>query len=236
VNSSVLACACTILLLPAHVLAQDAGDPDRQSYFGAIVNFGLPSDFRDDFKWVVDADQTSIRSQDFEIGFIVRGRQLGGDWGVSYFQRNFKSGSTAENLGESCSQNACFLFGRRDIMQDVQLRGVFFYKFAPFVTIKRRAQIGVTFGGGISQARGPVERHEFDTEFRPPNSQVQTETVTVIDAKEMFLDGHSVPLWKVEITGAILVAPGLKVRVGGGLQFTNYPAMSISASYLFGAK
>jgi hypothetical protein len=230
---ALLAGVVALVLLPSSLFAQD----DRRSHFGVIATFSPSSDLRDKFKMLFDAERFDISSQDFEIGVVVRGRHLGGDWGVSYVQKKYKEGSFADNTEDVCFQS-CFRSGTLSIFHDVQLRGVSIHKFAPFVTIKRRAQIGLNFSGGVAQAHGHAERHEFDAQFSPPNSNVQTESATEIDAKDLFADGEisTIPIWKVEIVGALLVAPGLKVRVGGGLNFTNYPAASVSAVYLFGSK
>jgi hypothetical protein len=222
-----------LLILPAPLCAQT----DRESHFGVIVSFSPESKANKQLKFIHDnPDAIDVKSRDFEIGFIVRGRPLGGDWGVSYVQKKYKEGSVIDRRSEFCLPE-CLAFGALDIMQDVQMRGLAIHKFAPFVTIKRRAQIGLGFGGGVAWVKGTAERHEFDSEFSPPNRFVQTEAVTEIDAKLLFVeDLDPMPIWKVELAGAVLLAPGLKVRVGGGLNFTNYPAFSISAVYLIGAK
>jgi hypothetical protein len=45
-----------------------------------------------------------------------------------------------------------------------------------------------------------------------------------------------VPLAKLELTVAGLVAPGLKVRASGGFNFPGYQAGSISLVYFFGPR
>jgi hypothetical protein len=225
------AVVCVALAWPGSLLAQTADD--RQSHFGVIFSVSPESEFNEKLKFLFDAERVDIRSRDLEIGFIIRGRQLGGDWGVSYIQKRFKDGSIVDRTGESDG----LTFGTRYSMQDVQLRGLSIHKFAPFVTIKRRVQIGINFGGGVTWPEGTAERRDFGVDFVPPNTQVQTETVSQVDAKEVFLEDLSpMPVWKVELAGAVLVAPGLKVRVGGGMNWGNYPAFTITGLYLFGAK
>jgi hypothetical protein len=221
------------VILPAPLYAQT----DRQSHFGVIVSFSPESKANKQLKFIYDdPDTIDVKSRDFEIGFIVRGRQLGGDWGVSYIQKSYKEGSVIDNRSEGCFTQ-CVTLGTLDTMQDVRLRGLAIHKFAPFVTIKRRVQIGIDFGGGVGWVKGTAERREFDAQFVPPNRTVQTETVSQVDAKQLFLEQlDPMPIWKVELAGAVLLAPGLKVRVGGGLNFTNYPAFTISGIYLIGAK
>lgn len=235
--NKILSMSLLALLALAPSARGQSVEDERRSHFGVIVTFSPPSDFQDKFKVLLDAEKVEARTQDFEIGMIVRGRQLGGDWGVSFIQKTYKDGSFADDRGQGCFQGNCFLEGDLDIMRDVRLRGVSIHKFAPFVTIKRRAQVGLTFGGGVAQASGTLERHSFHAEFLPPNQSIQHETVSQVDARELFLDGHKwIPIWKVEVAGTALIAPGLKVRVGGGINFTNYPAFSISGLYLIGAK
>lgn len=44
------------------------------------------------------------------------------------------------------------------------------------------------------------------------------------------------PVAAVEPTVAIIVAPGLKIKAGGELNFAAYPAFFVGATYLIGAK
>jgi hypothetical protein len=43
------------------------------------------------------------------------------------------------------------------------------------------------------------------------------------------------PLGKAEVTAGIIVARGLKLKVGGGFNYPGYQHFGISAVYLFGA-
>src|SRR5687768_6199592 len=86
VTEALLAGMILLILSSSPALAEGTQDEERQSHFGVIANFGLPSEFRDEFGVLLDTDHADIRSRDVEVGFIVRGRQLGGDWGVSYIQ------------------------------------------------------------------------------------------------------------------------------------------------------
>ena len=44
------------------------------------------------------------------------------------------------------------------------------------------------------------------------------------------------PLFKLEIVGAVIAAPGLKITFGGGLNAPSTFAFSVGAVYLIGAK
>jgi hypothetical protein len=226
-RTGLLCVVATLVLAPSPLIAQ--------SSFGVIGGVGLPSDVQDKFaEFILNSESVDASSRDFEIGVIVRGRHLGGDWGVSFIQKTYEDGSALQSSDEVCFNGQCQSGSK--IMRNVKLRGMFIHKFVPFVTIRDRVQIGLNFGGGFGQASGTADNHEFDFQVGPPpNRPVQLiETVSVIDAKELFLEGRDyLPLWKVEAMAAVLVAPGLKVRVGGGMNFMNYPAISIGASYLF---
>ena len=99
--------------------------------------------------------------------------------------------------------SGCFLSGETRILRGVTLSGVEALKFIPFVTIKRRVQIGVTVGGGVGTLDGTLETHNFFAEPIPPFNRPnyrQAEVVTTEDAKELF-PLSVVPLAKVEIAG-----------------------------------
>jgi hypothetical protein len=224
-----------VLALPSSVLGQRSEDDRRRSRFGVIVNFALPSDVNDRVTELFEAGSVTIRSRDFEIG-LARGSELGGDWGLSYIGKRYRDGSLIDDVVETCFSGGCARVGTRDSFQDVELRGLSVHEFLPFVTIAGRAQIGMTFGGGFGKLRGRAQRQEYDLVFVPPAGVTQTERVTQVDIGEVFLEGvQTIPIWKVEVTGAAIVAPGLKVRVGGGINFLNYPAASAGLSYPFGS-
>jgi hypothetical protein len=235
-NAIILFCAAAFAM-PSLVLAQESQMVSRRSHVGVIASFGLPSDFNDAFDVLFDAESVDVRSRDFEVGLIIRGRHLGGDWGVSYVQKRYDDGSSIGNTADSCFGGQCVLVGSRSVFHDVQLRGIGLHKFAPFVTIKQLAQVGITVGGGVGQVRGTAERRSYGFTFDGAGNAAQDEVVTQIDAAELFLEGTEwIPIWKIEVTGAVLIARGLKLRAGWGLDFTNYPAASVSVAYLIGAR
>lgn len=229
------------LALAVPASAQIAGEGDGNSHFGVVVGFGLPSSAQDSLKILFDAERIDIRSRDFEIG-VTRGRDLGGDWGVSYSQKSFKDGSVVDRTQEICGffgSAGCPAIGTKYVLRNVQLRGVSFHRFVPFVTIARRAQVGITFAGGVAQVKGMAEQHDFypaSGVFRNTAPPI-VEEVTMVPGNEAFMGGtKTIPLWRIEVTGAAILAPGLKVKFGTGLNFTNYPAASVSVSYLIGAR
>ena len=124
---------------------------------------------------------------------------------------------------------------------DVMLTGVQVHKFRPFVTVKERVRVGVNFSGGFGVYSGTATRTHYDSAFAfvPPNTNriVEKPPVTTlgIEAKTLFVT-DKVPLGKLEIAAAGILAPGLKVRVGYGLDFPGYPIFSVSGVYLFGSE
>lgn len=221
---------CGLVQISAY--AQTIDEDERKSHFGVVFTVSPTSSVYERFKVLFDTEPVDVRSRDIEIGGILRGRQLGGEWGISYVQKKYASGSRIGGYEQFCQQGTCYDLGRQITLDDVQLRGVMIHKFAPFATIKRRVQIGLAFGGGVAQARGTAT-----LESRSLSGTGFEQATAVIDARDVFVESiKTIPIWRLEAAGAVLVAPGLKIRVGGGLDFTNLPAMSITAVYLIGSK
>ena len=180
-----------------------------------------------------------IKGADFSIGFVRR-RDLGGDWGVSYIRKPLKDGSLVEQLKPRCMSNGCFQSGTSYTTQGVALSGVEIHKYLPFVTIKQRVQIGMNFAGGIGQFKGNLVTNDYQvnsTFDQRTNAQNGTQTLTISTqpAKDL-VSISTLPLANIQAAVAVLVAPGLKVRFAGGLDFPGYNVFNITAVYLFGAK
>ncbi len=181
-----------------------------------------------------------IAGSDFSIG-IARGRELGGDWGVSYVRQRWNDGSGVTDIEQDCSSapNACLNAGEFYRTQNVVVSGILVHKFVPFGTIKRRVQLGLNVAGGVGSVSGTIEKHSlfpdytFDRTGRP-TAIVQRETVEMIPAKEELLSTY--PMGKVQAAVAVIVAPGLKVRFAGGIDFPGTNKFSVTGLYLFGAK
>ena len=118
------------------------------------------------------------------------------------------------------------------------LDAIEFFGYIPFVTIKKRVQVGLNVGGGAGFPKGTVDQTFVQTStFRPPTGPPQTTTDTDFEsgpAKD-YIFGIQ-PLFRLEIVGAFIAAPGLKVTFGGGLNAPSTMAFSIGAVYLIGAK
>ncbi|HEX5215079.1 MAG TPA: hypothetical protein VFV98_06420 [Vicinamibacterales bacterium] len=181
-------------------------------------------------KWINDGSAT-LEGSEWSIGF-ARGTMSGGDWGVSYVRKPFKDGSTFVEHEEDCFSGSggsgCFVTDETTTTRGVYLRGVEVTFFIP-VYSKSRFQIGINAGGGAGFVEGNVDVvSTFSGGGQPTNTQTYTD-----EASEVFWP--VTPLIKAEAQVAIAVAPGLKIKVGGGLNTPGY-AFRMGAVYLFGAK
>jgi hypothetical protein len=186
---------------------------------------------------------------DFRIG-IVRGRTMGGEWGVSFVRRTMNDGSTQGALVETCETSTpfgqptvlCFVGGTRYVYQNVRLNGIEANKFIPFVTIKRRLQIGVDLGGGVGALKGTAEKQQPQNDFVPVrNAQgqiigqtvVTTINTTIVPATELMVFDPTL-IGRAEFAVAGILASRLKVRFSLGMNFPGSHTASIGASYFFG--
>ena len=105
-------CLGALLALPTLVAAQPnaATDPSR---WGVAVGFipsfeisGGSSAIGKLAEVMFDRgdEGLDVKGSDFRIG-IVRGRRLGGEWGVSYIRRSFDKDSTQGGTSEFCFTN-----------------------------------------------------------------------------------------------------------------------------------
>ena len=119
---------------------------------------------------------------------------------------------------------------------NVEVFGIKYEKFTPFVTIKDRVQLGLTYGGGIGSLRGTVIEQQI-TNIDPDTGMVitpPTETIIERDVKD-FYALEFVPIGSVEAAVAFLIAPGLKARVSGGFNYPNTQIFSFTLNYLIGS-
>jgi hypothetical protein len=190
-------------------------------------------------KWFNVEGNGTLEGSEFTVG-LVRGRTRGGDWGVSFVRKRFTDTSFVESdfQPEQCSGTPQFCSSFSSTYTDefvgVYLDGVEFHSFIPFVTIKDRVQIGLNVGGGIAVPKGTVISRSSSTQTTTFNNQ----TMTFTDNSEFSQEAKEVlfpvvPLGKVEAAVAVILAPGLKVRVSGGLNVPGYSAR-IGLVYLFG--
>ena len=212
---------------------------DQKSHWG--ISFGADPSWRVPSsgalrKLVSDARTVDVSGKDIKVG-IVRGRDLGGYWGVFLFSRSIGNGSMTDDVQQACFGQpvTCYPAGFRYVAKDVSMLGVLFEKNVPFVTIKRRVQVGITLDGGAASVKGSAESHSFQI-ANTPTGPSPIEVVSQVPGAQFFSGGLTTqPVGGVEVTGAAILAPGLKVLAGWGLNYPAYAA-SIRVVYLVGAK
>jgi hypothetical protein len=116
------------------------------------------------------------------------------------------------------------------------------HKFLPFVTLARRAQIGLNVAGGAGWYRGDIHRDErrtdieFDSRGNPTFVPVHVqETMSIREFVQDRSPLEMMPLGKIEVTFAAILARGFKIKAAGGFNYPGYERFSISALYFFGA-
>lgn len=246
-NARLLSLALCAALLPAIASAQDG------SHWGAAFSVNPTWKASDNVKVLWNADNgVDIKSTDFAIG-LARGRARGGDWSVSYIRKSFKNGSTVDGVETRCDQgvSGCFKSGSFKTLRDTKLSGLLAMKYINFATIKNRVQVGLNVGGGFGTLKGNVDVVDYDVNVSCNNrgqcTGTQTQHATVADAGgevcgengdcDRTLFGISkFPIGTVEAAVGVLVAPGVKLRMAGGLDFPGTSSFTISTVYLIGAK
>ena len=206
-----LVLVAVIFLVPVSASAQSFN-----SRWGVQASFVPSWTVPDVAKDLFDAETLTVEGGEIRIGF-VRGRTLGGDWGISYVQKWLDDDSFSDSPSFTRTTSG------------VTVRGIAIDKFAPFGTIKDRVQIGMIFGIGVGQASGTVREFDKDTGI--------TED---IEAKHFFSPmGQEipvVPLGRLELAVAAIVMPGLKLRASGGVNYPGIAAITVGAVYLFGER
>lgn len=185
-----------------------------------------------------------VSGSGFEIG-LIRGRDLGGDWGLSFVQKRVADSSTVTLSGSATCYavgviNAC----SPDVIyapRGVTIQGAELHKYLPFFTIKGRVQLGTNLAAGVGRISGRADKTESSlvSTFDPASRQYVptfTPRVSSVPAEEMLEGYRVVPLAKLELSAAVLVLPGLKVKVSGGLDVPGIRTVGVTATYLFGAR
>jgi hypothetical protein len=222
-------------------LAQEP-DRGRESHWGVsgslVPRWEFPRALAD--VWNLDTDMTG---SEFRIG-IVRGSDLGGDWGVSFVKKAIDDDSTVQLRQQACVQlpgglSQCAR-GAYHLTRDAGMRGVEAHVFVPFATIKRRVQIGGTFAGGVAEIQGTSDRYIEHLIVNGSSVTLSTENIGPAPFKatlqDLPQDWRVVPIGRAALGLGVLVAPGFKIRAEAGVNFPGYHRVSVYAQYLFGAR
>jgi hypothetical protein len=211
------------VLLAMLSLASHAGaQPSYEEQWGVNIGITPAWDTGTGVKYLFKADRIDLHGSEVRIGF-VRGRQLEGDWGISYVSKDINEDSSIDVDVLSCPRGQCGTFYRT--LTQNSLTGVEFHHFEPFKTWKNRIQLGMVGAIGIGWMRGNVYR-------RTVTDQNDVESFEA-PAGELFPPSKDVvPLLKIEVAGVALVARGVKVRASGGFSMPGYHTFSVSFVYL----
>ena len=250
-NSRQLVRACRTLIvafiLTCALPAPAAAQGDDGKHFGVSVSFSPYWKSRNDLLFTMGLEDVgTLEGTEFTVG-MVRGRTFGGEWGVSFVRKPFKdttavfqeTNSDSGQCGTGCSFSFTNTTTTTTTFHDVYAQGIEVHWAPSFVTISNRVQIGMNIAGGIAVPKGTIDetRESVSTNTNTFNGQTMTNTNTFTDSDSLPANEvmyGKVPLFKIEAQAAVILAPGLKVKISGGL---NNPGLGvrIGAVYLFGA-
>ena len=212
--------------------------------FGIQVSFGPQWQIMPQVGNLFRSD-IDLTGREVRVG-MVRGRTLGGDWGVSYTHNKVSDTSFIQTSSGRCGGYPTEYYQCFDIGTTYRLRGVSFdglevHKYVPFVTIQRRVQVGMNIAGGIGRVKGSAEKRvttvQEVNEMPLRKYYVPVETVSNALAADVLKEegGPSIiPMVRAEAVVVIIVARGLKVKVStGGVGVLGYSRFNIGATYLF---
>lgn len=201
------------------------------------------------FDNLYEVTPTDVKGTDFRIG-IVRGRQLGREWGVTLVHKRIGGDSTAGEFTDLCETGTvsveCHPEGDLYTLSNASMTGAMLHVVLPFAKIGRSVQFGLLLGGGIAGVSGDVTLDTRRLSYRAlpngitrfdraPDGTVISESATgTFPATDVIKS--PMPLIDVQLAVSATVAPGLKLRASGGLSTPGYQPVSISFVYLFGPK
>jgi hypothetical protein len=254
-------CALSVLLIfSATAFAQsDPKQPKQKdkTRWGVSVGFGP--------NWVVDerdklgnlffdptggddnlpsgeGSQVNITGHEFRVG-VARGRELGGDWEVSFLHRKIDDGSTVGKLETNCgtyqtgpntSTNICTLQGTRNVYRGAAMMGLEVNKFFALATIKKRVQLGLNLGIGIAKFTGQADRTvDQGVVFQNFKPVIAPPVMSVVNASDLF-NMSKVATGKFQFSVAGILPGSIKVRADIGYAFPGIIMFGITGNYLFG--
>ena len=231
--------ALLVVSSPAFAQEPEAGRVSQWGVSGSLIpQWEFPRALGE--IWNLETDMTG---SEFRVG-VVRGSDLGGDWGVSFVKKTVSDDSVVQLREQACVQlpggdTACAR-GAYHVTRDAGFRGVEAHLFTPFATIKRRVQIGATVAGGIAEMQGTSDRFIEHLIVNGSSITRNTESIGPAPFKETLQDlpreWKVVPIGRAALAVGVLVTPGFKIRAEGGVNFPGYHRASVYAQYLFGAR
>lgn len=234
-----LATAILAMAIPA---AAQTKDPGNEAHWGASFDFTVWQAM-DRLKIVFDDPASmSVRGTEFRVG-LAHGSDYGGNTEFVYVRKALKDGSTVDRGHEQqCFGSfGCFQSSGVYTAQGAYLDGFEVNKYLPFVTIQKRAQVGLTIGGGIGFVKGNARFDETFPQIVTDSrgfaiGMKQMSRSTTVPATDMIIENLKyLPLANVEVTGGVILRPGLKLKAGGGFNFPGVSRFSVGVVYLFGA-
>lgn len=229
-----------VIALAASVSAQT----NEESTFGIQASLGPQWQILPGVKQLFGSD-INLTGREVRVG-IVRGRTLGGDWGVSYSHNKIDNTSVIQASSGLCGgypttqYYKCFDTGTSYRLYNVSFDGLEVHKFVPFVTIAERLQIGMNIAGGVAWVKGSAEKKvttvQEVNEMPTRTYYVPVETIsTVIVADVLKEEGglSIIPSARVEAVVAIIVARGLKLKASAGIGALGYSRFNLGVTYLF---
>jgi hypothetical protein len=240
----VAVCLCVPALARAQTPPQ--ANDDSRSHWGIAGSFTPQWQFLDFLEDSMDRI-VDMTGNEMRVG-IVRGRQLGGEWGVSYVKRPIEDDSSFMQEKPKClagtGQPEVCAAGNTYRTRGAFMNGIQLHRFFPLATIARRVQIGAVVSGGVARIEGHADETQEHLQIVVnPGTGVPTLSVAAeprtVEAREMLSHtfvAEYMPIGGVEAAVAVLLAPGVKLRVSSGAAFPGYHTVSVTAQYLFGAR
>lgn len=209
----------SLVLLVALSMADPARAQDKWGFSAGLT----PSwQTGDPARFLFSADQIDMKGSEVRVG-VVRGDLFEGDWGFSYVDKSIAENSTLQIDTSTCGNAQCGTFYRT--LARTRLTGVEFHQFLPYKTWRERVQVGMVGAVGVGWLRGNIYK-------RRVSEETDVESFST-PADELFPPSSSiVPLMRLELVATGIVAPGLKVRVGGGFSMPGYHTFGITLLYL----
>jgi hypothetical protein len=221
----------------------------QNSHWGVSVSASPAWEITQRFRDLLgDEDEfVNIEGNEFAIG-LVRGSTLGGDVSFNYVRKPWKDGLGFASDSTNCfnpgpnQPQICLRDREQSLFQNVMLNGFevnWFY--APrFGRIKNRVQIGLNVGGGIGKFRGSIHKVEDRDEqvFTPGPGGGSSRIVNRHDEETNLVEDELMPIFpmaKIELMGALIAMPAVKIKVAGGFNFPG-SGFRVLGVYLFGAQ